>query len=211
VIGASANVANSGTVEITARNSLELTGDSSISTSAGQTGGSITLKVGQLLFLLNSDILAYAGNPQQTQGVNAPAPPPENNITGGNINIDPDFVVLDNSLISANDLSGFGHDGNIVNTANFFFTDSSTLHATGTIETTAPDLDLAGSLVGLPVNLVDGGKQLRERCERAVNHEFSTFIAVGRGGVENAPDELLPDFGVSPRLSEPRAGEATLR
>lgn len=196
---------NGGPVQITATESLSITGESTISTSSGQSGGAITLAVGQLLYLLDGTIAAYAGTnpniPMQTLM----------NIHGGNINIDPDFIVLDNSLISANDLSGFGHDGNIVNTANFFFTDSSTLHATGTIDTTSPDLDLAGSLAALPVNLVDGGKQLRERCESAVNHEFSTFIAVGRGGVENAPDELLPEFGVNPHLAAPGAGDATLR
>jgi len=115
---------------------------------------------------------------------------------GGNIYIDPEFVVLNNSLISANDLSPTGQDGNIVNEADFFFTSDSILHATGTIQSPSPDLNLAESLAFLPVNLVDAQTQLRERCDRAVNHEFSTFIVVGRGGTESAPDELQPDFGV---------------
>jgi hypothetical protein len=59
--------------------------------------------------------------------------------------------------------------------------------------------------------LVDAGIQLRERCDRSVNHEFSTFIVVGRGGIENAPEELQPDFGLSLHPGAPGAGESISR
>jgi len=183
-----------GSVKITATDSFTLSGNSSINTSAGENGGDVSLRVGQLLFLLDSNIEAYAG---------IVSLPNQSNDRGGNIVIDPEFVILDNSLISANNLSGSGQDGNISNSATYFFTNDSVLHATGTIVTTPPDLDLAGSLVFLPGNLVDASVELRERCERSVNHEFSTFIVVGRGGTETAPQELQPDFGV--RLSLPES------
>jgi hypothetical protein len=186
-ISAISGLTNAGSVQITAASSLSLTGGSSITTSAGETGGAVTLEVGQLLYLLDSSITAYAGYPVDLQGAPLPPPPPNPNLRGGNINIDPQFVILDDSLISANDFSPGGKEGNILNTADFFFTEESTLHATGTIETTAPDLDLAGSLAFLPANLIDAHSQLREKCDRAANHEFSTFIVVGRGGIENAP------------------------
>lgn len=195
-ISASSQLTDAGSVQITASDSFTLLSGSSVSTSAGDNGGNITLKIGQLLYLLDSNIQAYAGVvvfPGQQAGGN-----------GGNITIDPEFVVLDDSLISANDLSGIGQNGNIVNTANFFFTSDSILHATGTIETTPPDLDLAGSLAFLPGNLVSAETQLRERCDRAANHEFSTFIVVGRGGIENAPEELQPDFGLSLHITPDR-------
>ena len=54
-------------------------------------GGSITIKVGKLVYLNNSDILARAGN------------------VGGNITIDPQFVILNNSVISAFGLQGEGN------------------------------------------------------------------------------------------------------
>lgn len=198
LISASSLFTNAGSVDITANDSLTLSSGSSISTSAGDNGGDISLKVGQLLYLLDSDIQAYAGVASthgQTIGGN-----------GGNIFIDPEFVVLDGSFISANALSG-GQNGDITNFAGYFFTSDSLLHATGTIETTPPDLDLAASLVFLPANLVSAENQLRERCAQAVNHEFSTFIVVGRGGIESAPQELQPDFGLSPRLPAPGAGQ----
>jgi filamentous hemagglutinin family protein len=182
----STSFTQAGSVQINA-GSLTLSGNSTITTSAGNDGGDITLEVGQLLYLLNSNIQAYAGVislPGQNVGGN-----------GGNINIDPEFVVLNNSLISANDLAPGGMDGNITNISDYLFDFDSTLHATGTINSTAPDLNLANSLLVLPSDLVHADKALRERCAAALNHEFSSLIVVGRGGIEAPPDELQPDFG----------------
>jgi len=195
LISASSDTTNAGTVQVMATDSLTLSGSSSISTSAGKNGGDITLRINRVLYLSNSNIQAFAGVGQLIGG------------NGGNILIDPQFVVLDNSLISANDLSPGGQDGNITNLATFFFTSDSILHATGTIETTPPDLDLGESLVALPANLDSAASQLRERCEQAVNHEFSTFILVGRGGTESAPGELQSDFGLSSSLPNQEKGE----
>ena len=109
----STSFTTAGSVHITA-NSLTDDRETAASTPRpATTGGNINLKVGQLLYLLDSNIQAYAGVvslPGQTVGGN-----------GGNITIDPDFVILDNSLISANDLSSIGHDGNIFDSAAFFF------------------------------------------------------------------------------------------
>jgi filamentous hemagglutinin family protein len=175
-----------GSVQITA-DSFTLSGNSNVNSSAGESGGDITLHVGRLLYLNDSYIQAYAGIVNLFNQASS---------RGGNIVIDPEFVVLDDSFISANDLAPGGTDGNIVNMANFFFTNDSTLHATGTIQTTPPDLDLAASLVGLPADLTDANSRLRERCAESINHEFSSFIVVGRGGTEAAPEELQPDFGL---------------
>lgn len=198
ISGASSISANSlftdaGSVAIAASNALTLSNGGSVNTSAGENGGNITLKVGRLLYLLDSDITAFAGYiPANVGGGGVPQP----GLVGGNIQIDPQFVILDGSLISANDLSPGGRDGSITNSANYFFTSNSLLHATGTIQSPAPDLDLAQSLAFLPANLTQPGNRLRERCAESVNHEFSTFIVVGRGGVESAPEELQPDFGL---------------
>ena len=183
----STSFTDAGSVTVTASQSLKLSGDSFINTSAGGNGGDITLRVGSLIYLDDSDILAFAGLtyiPGLQVGGN-----------GGNILIDPQFVVLGNSLISANDLASIGSDGNILNQTDFFFSSNSSLKATGTIDTTSPDLDLAQSLYALPSDLVNTKHQLREKCAAAMNHEFSSFIVVGRGGTESAPEEFQPDFG----------------
>jgi len=107
--------------------------------------------------------------------------------------------VLNYSVISANAAAGQG--GNITIISNYFLNEGSLITATGdtdngTITITAPDFDLAGNLLVLPGDLVEADKELRERCARSLNHEFSSLIVVGRGGVETAPDELQPDFGI---------------
>jgi len=135
-----------------------------------------------LLYLLDSKVTAAAGT------------------NGGSIMIgDPEFVVLDDSLISAD--AAVGDGGNISVISKNYLNTGSVLTATGatdgTITISAPILDLSGSLAALPNALISKEDRLREKCARAVNHEFSTFIVVGRGGTETAPDELQPDFGLS--------------
>jgi filamentous hemagglutinin family protein len=190
IISASSTFTSAGIVDIKVADSFQLRGGSSVTTSAAEDGGDINFSVGKLVYLIDSNIQAYAGVPTQGATVSP-------NLHGGNIYIDPQFVALGGSYISANDLSPGGTDGNITNLADFFFSSDSILHATGTIQTTPPDLDLGESLVALPANLDSAASQLRERCEQAVNHEFSTFIVVGRGGIEPAPGELQSDFGLS--------------
>ena len=182
-ISTSSSISNAGNIQINATN-LSLQSNSSITTSAGMDGGSITLNVSGQVYLLDGTIQSAANG-----GVGT---------TGGNITIDPQFVVLDNSLISANDPLGAG--GNILIITNDFLNNDSPITATGTTDGTvtisAPDLDLGGSLLGLPAVLESDEKRLRESCARSINHEFSSLIVVGRGGTESAPEELQSDFGM---------------
>ena len=180
-ISASAVAADAGTVGVSAADTLSLTGGSSIDTTAAANGGDITLTAGQLVYLLESQVTAQAG------------------LNGGNIAIgNPSFVALNQSRISANAAQGQG--GNITISSRGFLNNNTAITATGTtngsIIISSPDLDLSGSLIALPATLVSEQDRLREKCARAVNHEFSTFIVVGRGGTEAAPEEYQPDFGL---------------
>jgi hypothetical protein len=155
--------------------------DTSASALAGNplvgNGGSIHITVGHLIYLLNSKIVTKATN------------------KGGNITIDPEFVILGNSLISA---AGGAGDGNIIINANFLLSSGSTIDATGSVTIDSIPLDLAGSLLPLPAELTSEEKRLRESCARSIGHEFSSLIVVGRGGTETGPQELRPDFGLIP-------------
>ena len=116
--------------------------------------------------------------------------------TGGNITIDPRFIVLRNSRLDA---SAIGTGGNITLSSNFLFKENTSLNVTGTLSSgtvniTAPELDLGAELITLPSSLVDAGTQLQERCTALLQEDFSSFIAVGRGGTEPPPDELQPAF-----------------
>jgi hypothetical protein len=178
---------DAGSISIEAGRSFSILNGSTVASSASENGGDISLRVGGLLYLLDSNIQGYAGvKAQPNQPVGG---------QGGNIRIDPQFVILNGSLISANDLASDGGDGDIANLTNYFFASSSTLHATGAIQTPSPDTELGSKLDALTQNLSDPARRLRENCARSINHEFSTLVATGRGGLENAPDELQPDFG----------------
>jgi large exoprotein involved in heme utilization and adhesion len=103
---------------------------------------------------------------------------------------------LNNSLISAN--ATIGQGGNIGLISSFFFNSASLLTATGTtngtINITAPELDLGSQLITLPASLVSAENQLRERCTALLQGDFSSFISIGRGGTEPEPEELQSEF-----------------
>ena len=140
-------------------------------------GGNITIKAGYTFYLNNFSFI----NSNAGQG------------TGGNITIDPQFTVLNHSGINA---IGGSANGNVFIESDFVLSSTSTILATGVVDINSLPLDLTGSLLPLPANLTDEQKRLREKCARAVNHEFSSFIVVGRGGTESGPEEFQPDFGL---------------
>ncbi len=116
---------------------------------------------------------------------------------GGNIFIDPRFVILDHATISANAAAGAG--GNIEIFADNFFRSESEITATGaqagTITIASPELALSNSLIALQSSLVDASSQLREECSRRLGLDFSAFLVLGRGGIETSPDAAAPALG----------------
>jgi large exoprotein involved in heme utilization and adhesion len=199
-ISTSAKIGNAGSISIDADATIKLSSGSSIMASAGANGGNISLKTGQLFYLLDSSITATAGTTLlgKNQGQNGSSAAAG---AGGNITIDPTFIVLDNSLISAN--AAIGRGGNINLVSDFFFNSGSLITATGaqagTVTIAAPELDLSAGLIGLSAALVDPSSRLRERCTTMLQGDFSSFVAVGRGGVMPNPGEEQ----VSVEVAEP--------
>ena len=106
--------------------------------------------------------------------------------------------MLDTSVISAN--AAIGRGGNIDLVSDFFLDSESAITATGTqagtVTIAAPDLDLSAALVTLPGSLLSVENQLRERCTAQLRGDFSSFITLGRGGTELAPDELETSLSI---------------
>jgi large exoprotein involved in heme utilization and adhesion len=191
-VATSALTSNAGDVTIDAGSDLTLEEGSTISSSAGISGGNINLNVGALLYLLDSSITATAGALRNVNGgSNASAG------SGGNITMDSEFIVLNQSQINANAAAGQG--GNILLEGSYYLNSGSDITATGatsgTIIITSPELDLSGALVGLPSALIGAETQLQETCAMAINGDFSSFLAVGQGDVEAAPDEAQGGSG----------------
>jgi len=167
-----------GNISITAGSEIHLV-NSKITAQAGPGGGgNITLKAPALTYLLNSTLSAEAVG------------------DGGNLMIDPSFFVLNNSRLISRSTSANG--GNISISADYFFQSSSLIDASapfglpGTVSVTAPDLDLSGSLIGLPSNLLDVKNLLRPDCRVRLPGEVSSFIMLGRGGLPIAPGGFVP-------------------
>jgi filamentous hemagglutinin family protein len=191
-ISTNAAAVSAGDITVNVGSDATLEGQSSISSSAGISGGNITLNVGDLLYVLDSSITATAGSLRNVHGTSNPGAG-----NGGNITVDPEFIVLNDSLISANAAAGQG--GNILLESSYYLNSGSAVTATGatsgTIIITSPELDLSGALAGLPSTPLGAETQLQETCAMAVNGDFSSFLAVGQGDVEAAPDEAQGGSG----------------
>ncbi|MEH2172103.1 two-partner secretion domain-containing protein [Nostoc sp.] len=161
--------------------------------SASGNGGNINLKSDLLLLRRNSQISTNAGT--EKLGGN-----------GGNININSKFIVAvpnENSDISANAFTGVG--GRVDITTNGIFgilsqkrpteksdiTASSELGVSGEVTINSPDTDPSRGLIQLPSNLVDVSQQIAQGCTPKGGQNTSRFIATGRGGLPQSPNEPL--------------------
>jgi filamentous hemagglutinin family protein len=195
-----------GNISLRAKRDVVLTGKSAVSTSAlSSSGGEISVTAGSDIQLFNSRITAQAG---PGGGGNITLDAPEltyllNSVLsaeavgdGGNLTIDPSFFVLNNSSLISRSSSANG--GNITIRSDYFFKSSSVIDASapfglpGTVSVTAPDLDLSGSLIGLPGSLLDLESQLRPDCRVRYAGDVSTFIILGRGGLPLQPGGFVP-------------------
>lgn len=177
-IAAAANSTGSaGSVAVTSASTIALRSGSSITVeSANSDAGSIRLIAPKSITLQNSTILAKAG------------------LNGGNIFIDPEFVILDHSRISANAKLGAG--GNITLIADSFLSSESAITASseasvqGTIDIQSPDAQLANALTPLNGNLIDTKIKLTDRCPMRLGGDLSSFLVIGRGGLPPAPEDM---------------------
>ncbi len=178
---------DAGSVSITSDSFIDLFSGSSVTASAGANGGSVTLNAVDRFYLRDSSVTSVAGT--ATAGI-----PGAVGGAGGNIFIDPTYVILDNGLISANAAIGAG--GNILIVADNFLASETLITATGTtagtIVISAPQVDLTSGLVTLPASLVDASTRLQERCTMRLGMQTSSFLVIGRGGVEISPRDPLP-------------------
>ena len=174
IISTASTSGNAGDITLNSGAEIKLKDQSSITGSAGGSGGNILITTPGLLYLLDSEISAVAVG------------------GGGNFEIDSQTIVLNDSTIKTNAPPGQGGNQNL--NSDFFFSSNSTIIATGTINITAPELDLGAQLITLPSSLLSAANQLQERCTTLLQGDFSSFISIGRGGTEPAPEELQEEF-----------------
>jgi large exoprotein involved in heme utilization and adhesion len=180
-----------GNIKITAGEQIVMN-DGSVSTRAVTAdGGNITLTTtGSLVHLTNSRITTSVES-----GVG----------TGGNITVNSDLIVLNDSQILANAFGGPG--GNINITADVFLVNqgattpgslvgiveaSSALSTPGTISIQAQITDVSGALAQLPESVLQAAALLTASCAaRLAGGKTSSLVVHGREGVPPAPDAPL--------------------
>jgi len=164
-------------------------------------GGNITLHLRDFLYLISSEIST------SVKGETG---------NGGNISIDPQFVILNHSSIIAEAIEG--HGGNITITAGQFIpsTDSvvsasSELGISGTVVINGPRVDVNGALVVLSSQLRGRTDVLREACAARSDRPISTLVEAGRGGLLQDPEGTLPALYIAGRdiYPNPRPGTDT--
>ncbi len=183
-----------GDLEIQARSiSLDNQGAIAAITRSGN-GGNITLKLQDLLLLRNHSQISTTAGSSKFGG------------NGGNITINSPFIVAvpnENSDITANAFTGIG--GRVDITTNGIFgilpqkslteksdiTASSELGVSGEVTINSPDTDPSRGLIQLPSNLVDASQQIAQGCTPKRGQNASRFIATGRGGLPQSPNEPL--------------------
>ncbi len=155
-------------------------------------GGNITINAGHMFDLLNSDITTSVQG-----GAGA----------GGNITIDPQFVIVQNSNIIANAFGGPGGNINIV--AGLFVIDpasvisaSSALGLDGIINVDSPVSDVTSGVTELPANVLDASTLVQAPCA-ARTAGTSSLTSAGRSGLPVGPDDYLPSpgFGLATNAS----------
>jgi filamentous hemagglutinin family protein len=179
-----------GLLTVTATDTLQLDNAAIQTKTETANGGDLVLAVGRLFDQHDSTVTtSVAGGTG----------------SGGNIIIDPPLMVLNNSRIEANAQRGAGGNitiraGQLIRTPNSVIQASSAQSVSGTITVTAPNTDVAGSLVVLPGTLFDVSSELREACAARGGRPASSFNAGGRGGLPPDPGAPLAanSFGQSP-------------
>ena len=189
VSASSTGPGDAGNILINAGQQFEMR-DSSITTQATQaSGGNIDVQAVDRVRLVNSPI--------STSVRRGPG-------SGGNITIDPNVVVLQNSPITAQADRGAG--GNITITTPLFLADSSSpviassqFGRNGTVTIQSPTSNVSGSLGPLTSKPSQTQALLTQRCAALANGQTSSFVVAGHEHLPADPGgwlTSLPAFAV---------------
>jgi filamentous hemagglutinin family protein len=207
-----AHTATGGSITVTATDHVTMTSDASIT--ANSTGpanaGNISIDAGQQFDMRDSSVTAKAKlasggiiDIQATDRIRVVNSEISSSVqggtstAGGNITIDPNVVVLQNSEVTARAVQGAG--GNITITTPLFLADSSSLVSAssqfglnGTVTIQSPTSNLSESLGTLPSEPNQAHRLLTQRCAALVNNgQASSFVVAGREQLPSDPGGWL--------------------
>ena len=179
----STSTGNAGSITVIANDALHLTNRSAISTQAdAASGGDISIQVDRLINLRDSEITTSV-----TSGTGQ----------GGNIFIDPDLVVMNSSLITAQ--ADTGHGGNIQIIADQLLISSDSIidasagpaGVDGNVVVKAPESDLTGELARPTPTFLNASALLQPGCEHRAQGTPGSLVVARQRGLPLSPEHLL--------------------
>jgi|CXWL01.1.fsa_nt_gi filamentous hemagglutinin family protein len=206
VSASSTGTGNAGNIAINAGQQFEMRNGSVKTEAAQASGGNIDIQAIDRIRLVNSSIstsvLGGAGS-------------------GGNISIDPNSVILQNSQIIAQAVQGAG--GNISIVTPLFLADagslvdaSSQFGLSGTVNIQSPTSNLAGTVSSLPSSLRQAQSLQTGRCAALADSRSSSLIVAGRdilpaepGGWSPSPFALMGEEADSLAIASPPVAAMT--
>jgi large exoprotein involved in heme utilization and adhesion len=182
VSASSTGPGNAGNIAINAGQQFVMR-NSSVKTEAAQaSGGNIDIQALNLVQLAHSTISASVQGGPET--------------SGGNITIDPNYVILQNSQIMANAVQGTG--GNIAISTGLFLPDSTSIVSAssqfgvdGTVAIQTPLSQLGGKLSPLPKNSLEATTWINSRCRALAGGQASSLVLAGRETLPAEPGGWL--------------------
>jgi len=177
---------NTGNIQINAGQSFVAT-DSSVTTEAEQAGGGsikITTVPSGTVQLMNS--LISASVLDGTGG-------------GGSVDIDPQFVIMQNSQILARAVQGPGgnitititNGGLFLSDANSVISVSSRFGVNGTVTIQSPNSPISGHIQPLGATPLIATSLLNQHCAALAGGQFSSFTVAGRDSLPTEPGDWL--------------------
>ncbi len=187
-ISVASDAGNAGNIDLKANGTIFID-DSTVTTQADNAvGGNIKLDAGRLIQLTDTQVTSRV---QEGSG------------EAGSINIDPEFIVAQNSRVDTSADVGDGGDVTFVASSAILFDSLSTIDATsrfggdGIVDIQAPIQNLSGTIAPLPEEAVPVNALYSARCAAGQGGHFSTFV-------DSKADSLSPRpsvFLASPLLS----------
>jgi filamentous hemagglutinin family protein len=187
---------NAGNITVHSGSTFGMTNSSMTTEASHASGGQIKIITPEMVRVINGRVsTSVAGSTNDT--------------AGGNITIDPQFVVLQGGQIVAKAFAGSGGAIDII-AGSAFISDpasivdaSSTTGISGTVNIQSPLQNVGGELAALSQEFSSAAALLAQQCAaRAAGGKFSTFVVAAREGVPVEPGGFL----ASPSLTAESLG-----
>jgi filamentous hemagglutinin family protein len=184
---------DAGNITIQSGSTVQLNNSSITTEARAASGGQITINASEMIRLTNSQVsTSVAGSDVDT--------------AGGNISIDPPFMIMQNSQIIAQAFAGSGGAINII--AGAFLADpnslvdaSSTLGVSGTVNIQSPVQNIGEELTALTEEFASAAALLAQQCAaRVADGKFSTFVVAAREGLPMEPGGFLASPSLTAEL-----------